>query len=249
MLPILIFPVVIGVISGLTFRNKRSFQFYILLSTFVLTFFITSNHYYFNYYHNADFLVTSKEQIHKFVDETKVITKEDREELTKNIDDFLSIFKDFIPFAYFVNSFLLSIFGFFITKFVFIRYIIKDDERIKGIETFTLNDYLIFPLIACWMIVLFVDKNLDYLLYMVTFNIALILSFLYLLQSIGIIKFFLKKKGIPVFLLGVAFMLIMILGLEFLLFFAILLTGFGILDLWIDFRKLKENAEDGGNQL
>ena len=83
-------------------------------------------------------------------------------------------------------------------------------------------------------------------------NIALIASVFYFIQAIGVIKFYILKKGWPTYTLPMMFMMILVLGGGGIVFFSVLLAGFGSLDLWADFRKLNistiENNVENNNE-
>ena len=89
-----------------------------------------------------------------------------------------------------------------------------------------------------WLVVLLVDKREYSIIYIFGLNIALIFSVLYLIQSVGVIRFFFRKKGLPQFLIPLSFFIILFLGSNFILFFFIILIGVGAIDFWADFRKL-----------
>ena len=72
----------------------------------------------------------------------------------------------------------------------------------------------------------------------ISLNIALGISALYAIQALGIIKFYLIRRGLPVFLLPLLIISIILLGISAFIFAATLLTGVGTLDLWADFRKI-----------
>ena len=68
-------------------------------------------------------------------------------------------------------------------------------------------------------------------------NIMIALLFLYMLQGLAIINFFFQKKNIPVFLRVFGYFLVF--AQQFLL---LLVAGLGLIDTWVDFRKLDKNA-------
>ena len=113
----------------------------------------------------------------------------------------------------------------------------------KSLEYYRMNDYLIFLFIGFWALFLILDSDLSPQINILSLNIALMLSILYAIQALGIIKFFLIRKGLPVFLLPVLVVSLIMLGIPAFTFAAILLTGLGTLDLWADFRKLNPGKE------
>ncbi len=88
------------------------------------------------------------------------------------------------------------------------------------------------------LLVLLVDGQEYPLIYLIALNMGLITALFYLVQAMGVIKFFLMKRNMPRYLLPVMFLFLLLTGLQILPFFLIILAGFGTLDLWADFRKL-----------
>jgi hypothetical protein len=127
-------------------------------------------------------------------------------------------------------------------KLLFIR--IFGPVKTKGLEFFRLNDYAIFILIGGWLSFLLLDKSEHEILYLAGLNIGLIVSALYLVQALGVVRFLLMKKNKPGHILTLALILTFILSIEVFVFIIILLTGFGTLDLWADFRKLNAESAD-----
>jgi hypothetical protein len=148
--------------------------------------------------------------------------------------------RDMLPFITFIYSLLIGSLSFFFLKKFFLK---KDGERMKALEFFKMNDYIIFALIGSWALFLILDSTSNPVSSIVSLNIALMLSVLYAVQAIGIAKFFLIRKGLPVFILPVLIFLVILLGASAFMFTAILLTGIGTLDLWADFRKLNPETK------
>lgn len=68
-------------------------------------------------------------------------------------------------------------------------------------------------------------------------NLLIVTGAIYLFQGMAIVAFYFKKMEAPLFL--------RILGYSLILFqqmFTILVMGFGLFDLWFDFRRLKKEA-------
>jgi hypothetical protein len=135
---------------------------------------------------------------------------------------------------------MVASFSFLLMKKIFMK---KQGEGVRSLELFRLNDYFIFSLIAGWGIFLLLDKNQFPVITVMALNIALAASVLYIIQALGIIKFFIIKKGMPVIMLPLVILTLLILGPSILVFSMILLIGLGTLDLWGDFRKLTHEIE------
>lgn len=66
-------------------------------------------------------------------------------------------------------------------------------------------------------------------------NILIVILFFYLLQGFSILHFFFNKKRIPIFLRAAGYFLI--IAQQFLMLLVVVL---GIIDVWVDFRKLEK---------
>ncbi|MBN2569538.1 MAG: YybS family protein [Deltaproteobacteria bacterium] len=64
-------------------------------------------------------------------------------------------------------------------------------------------------------------------------NIVIIMLFAYMMQGLSIINFFFDKKNLPWFLRAIGYFLIFVQ--QFLL---IIVIGLGLIDVWVNFRKL-----------
>lgn len=65
-------------------------------------------------------------------------------------------------------------------------------------------------------------------------NLLIITGSVYFFQGLAIVAFYFKKMGTPSFMRGIGYFLII-----FQQIFTILVIGFGLFDLWFDFRRLK----------
>ncbi len=69
----------------------------------------------------------------------------------------------------------------------------------------------------------------------VALNILIIMLFLYLLQGLSVINFYFNTKKIPTFVRIIGYFLIF--AQQFVL---LLVIGLGLIDVWVDFRKLQK---------
>jgi hypothetical protein len=249
--------IIVGATAGYTFKNNKNLRFFIFLTSLSITFIFAFNHYYLKNVKNIDILQDNKNKFSDILKESNIPDSE-RKQIIQKIDETLDIVKDMIPFAYFLSAFILSFVGFFLIKYLFIywKFVKSDNTEIKlkedenknntfydGIEKFKVFDYLIFIYIAAWFIVLLVDKKIYYYLNIAGLNIALIIACYYLIQAFGIIKFLLKKKGLPSSLLLIIVFSLLIFGMEYMIFLLIILSSLGAIDFWADFRKLEMNIK------
>jgi uncharacterized protein YybS (DUF2232 family) len=55
---------------------------------------------------------------------------------------------------------------------------------------------------------------------------------LYFMQGLAIVRYFFRRRNVPGFIQGISYILILLLNP-----LPLVVTGFGIFDLWADFRK------------
>lgn len=234
---IMLSPLFIGATAALSFRSGRSLEFFVLVTSLSLTLVFTGNYLFLKYARNTDLVAESRDRIVDVV-KTADIAESEKKEFLSRTDQTLDTLRNIVPFAYFMNSLAVSLICWLTLRLLHSRLPGPGVPEIKGIEYFKLNDYFIFILIFGWLAVLLVDKKSYYPVYAAGLNLALIFSALYLMQAIGIAKFFLARKGIPRMVLPAALLGILFFGVEAALFVSIILTSLGAIDFWADFRKL-----------
>lgn len=233
--------IVIGSTAGFILRNNKKFQTFLFISTLSISLISASNYYYLKNFRNIDILQNSKQDFISVINKNEIPDSE-KNEINQRLDETITIISDMVFFVYFLNSLLMSLICFYPVKFILFRFFRKGDDYNWIIEEFRLKEYLIFIFIAGWLIVLLVDRK-NYFIYTTGLNISLILSCFYLIQAFGIIKFIFKKKNFPFFFIPVVLLVFLFIGVEYLFFVLIILSSIGILDFWLDFRKLNLNKK------
>ncbi len=240
-IPTLISPVLIGFMTGQTLKRKITLDSFLMVSALFLTLVYTGNFYYLKEYKNYNIVTESKTQMLEIIKNSS-IPEENKKQLRGEIDAYLEIAEKIVPFSFFINSLVISLFGYFMVKILFSR--LFGIFTVKGLEYFRLNDYTIFFLIGSWLSFLIVNRTEHEILSQAVLNAGLMVSALYLVQALGIIRFLLMRKNRPAYMLPLALIVTFILSIEAFIFIIILLTGFGTLDLWADFRKLNAGSMD-----
>lgn len=241
--PLIFTPILIGAFGGISFRLNRSFQFFILVSSFSLALIFTLNYYILKEFKNIDLFVNIKGSVINLLEESSDVSKTEKDNIIKKIDVTLKETEKIIPFIYYLNSYFISIFCFYILSIIFEKFYTKNEININGIDFFRLNDYFIYPFICGWLIVLLVEREEYNSIVNIGLNVSLILSVLYLIQAIGIIKFYFRKRKIPSIFLTMLLLIVFLFGMEYFLFILIMLSGLGVIDFWADFRQLdKKNT-------
>jgi hypothetical protein len=219
---------------------------------------ITADYHILKYVKEYDFIDHSAAETAQLLKENKIKmeqvfeqynrSEDDKKKFLESIDTYIDTLgdrkwvqfaKDMLPFAAFFYSILLTGFSFFLMKKFFLR---KYGENVKALEFFRVNEFVIFILIAGWGIFIMIDKIQYPTITAIALNAGLAVSVLYTIQAIGIIKFFIMKRKMPVFILPLIIISLMLMPMVFVFVMA-MLTGFGVLDLWGDFRKLNSNNE------
>ena len=253
-----VLPLIAGTIGGYCFKKGLGLDFFITVSSLLFAVSITANYHILKHVKEYDFIDHSMVETVQLLKENKIkmeqtfdqynISENDKKNFLESIDVYIDILndrkwvqfaKDMLPFAAFFYSILLTGFSFFLMKKFFMK---KFGEGVKALELFRVNEFVIFILIAGWGIFIMID-NVQYPVITVTaLNIALSASVLYTIQAIGIVKFFIMKRGLPVVILPLLIITLLFVPIVFVFVMA-MLTGVGILDLWGDFRKLNSGKE------
>ncbi len=235
-------PVVIGGTAGYTFRSGKPLVFFLLVSVLSLTVAFSANYYFLKEYHGFDLLADSQKRVGDMIRAADLPEAEKAEILAK-VDGSLEVIGDILPFSYFLHSLIIASLCYMILRPFFMRRGMAVTADESGLAYFRLRDYYIFALIAGWLVVLLVDEESYRAVYLIGLNCALCFSSLYLVQALGIARFYLEKKGAPLFFLPLAVFVVLLLGVEALLFVSIVLLSIGALDFWADFRKLEARGK------
>ena len=252
-------PLITGTAGGYCFKKSSGLDFFITVSAILFAVVFTADFYILKEVKGYDFIETGKVEVVQLLEQTRgevekvfeqyKTPEENRKKLRADFDTSLQMIqdskwiqfaKDMIPFTAFIYSVLVTGFSFLLMKKIFMK---KQGETVRALEFFRLNDYFIFSLIAGWGIFIMLDKTQYPVISVIALNIALAASVLYIIQALGIIKFFIIKKGMPLVLLPLLILTLLILGPSIIMFAMIVLIGIGTLDLWGDFRKLNPEIE------
>ena len=252
-------PLITGTAGGYCFKKSSGLDFFITVSAILFALTFTADFYVLKAARGYDFIETgkvqvvqlleqSKEEMEKVFDQYKT-PEENRKKLREDFDTSLQLIqdskwiqfaRDMIPITAFIYSLMVTSFSFLLMKKFFMK---KQGAAVRALEFFRLNDYFIFSLIAGWGIFMLLDDAKNPVISVIALNVALAGSVLYIIQALGIIKFYIIKKGMPIVLLPLLIMTILLLGPSIIMFAMIVLIGIGTLDLWGDFRKLNPEIE------
>ena len=150
--------------------------------------------------------------------------KVDQQMLEKASSLFVLIFP-----GIFINSYLTMV---WLNILLIKKVLLKKGIIVKSIENLNqwkAPEYLVFGVIAL-SVLIFLPV---YALKLLAVNCLIILMFVYFSQGIAVVSFFFQKKSVPFALRIFFYILIAIQPL-----FMFLVIGFGLFDIWINFRKL-----------
>ena len=258
-LSIFIVPLIFGTTGGYCLKKSKGLDFYLTVSAIFFAILFTGNYYLIKKIHNYDMVSVSGQILLNKIEESEPVLEKlfqeynvpeaNRKQLRENFNQNFEILKDrkwiqfardTLPLATFIYSLVIGALSFFFLKKFFLK---QNEKRLKPLEYYRLNDYLIFLFMGSWAIFLVLDKSFSPLINIVSLNIAFMISVLYAIQALGIAKFFLIRKGLSPYLLSLLILLLILLGIPAIAFVSILLTGIGTLDLWADFRKLNPDKK------
>lgn len=143
--------------------------------------------------------------------------------------------------GYLIKQIILIFLSILFVKFYFKRKLEKAALNFN-IKNYTMNDDWVWALIGSWALVylnLYINNNL---LGIICWNSAVIVSFLFFLRGLAIIKIVADRLKIPKFL---QYAVLLFLFFYFFLFFVIIATGIGTADIWL---KIQENMDKTRNK-
>ncbi|HPJ14043.1 MAG TPA: DUF2232 domain-containing protein [Spirochaetota bacterium] len=230
----------IGSITGFAYRSKRSVQFIVLTSVFLVFGIFAADYLYETNYMGASLANEAETAVQSFLDSGRIDDKQ-KAEFAEQYKFVMEIMKDLVPFMIFVSALMISFAGFSILDLIFKR-ILKAENSIKGIENFKVNEWLVFVVIFSIALIVFDKEGNFYPAKTVGKNILLVMTVVYFIQSLGIIKFVLMKKRIPVFIMPLFLLGMAIFSFQVFGFVVMFLAGIGLLDIWADFRKFSPES-------
>ena len=230
----------IGSITGFAYRSKRSVQFIVLTSVFLVFGIFAADYLYETNYMGASLANEAETAVQSFLDSGRIDDKQ-KAEFAEQYKFVMEIMKDLVPFMIFVSALMISFAGFSILDLIFKR-ILKAENSIKGIENFKVNEWLVFVVIFSIALIVFDKEGNFYPAKAAGKNILLVLTVIYFIQSLGILKFVLMKKRIPVFIMPLFLLGMAIFSFQVFGFIVMFLAGIGLLDIWADFRKFSPES-------
>ena len=242
--PALVAAAAIGIIAGYSMREKKSFQFYLICASCAVGCVLSVNFYALKFGRGIDLFNESRTQFIEYVNKAE-LPEEKKLELRTSFDAASVLIRELIPFSYFMNGLFFAAIAYAVVRFILRMIADRDAGCGRGIEYFRLNDYLIYTLIVGWLGVMLIDAVRFPWLHALCLNTALIFSMLYVIQAMGIVKYFTIKKGFSFKLVAAVFLAIVLFFNEALIFAMVIMASIGAIDFWADFRKLESAGRSG----
>ena len=248
-------PAVFGIAGGWCFRKKTGLDFFLTVSAIAFAVLFTGNYLFQKNVRGFDMVKASMDEMAIVLESSKSgidqlavqynKSKEERDLIISDLNNMIATIhdskwmqmaRDIVPFSAFLLGAVIAGASFFFMMKVAMK---RAAAGVKPLQFFRLNDYFIFALIAGIAGLLLVRHETYPVLYVITLNTALIVSALYVIQAMGIVKHYFIRRNIPVFVLPLLMVTMTLISPGLMVFFMILFTGLGSLDLWADFRKLQ----------
>jgi hypothetical protein len=238
-LPMVSTPFILGAVGGLTFKKGKSLEFYLMTTTLILTALSAGFFYFYLFVLKVDFFEMQRSFFVQFMGTARVppdIRKE-----------WLGAFEEskyLVPFGTFMNSVIFSSAAYIVIKRILFK--VCKAERVSGLEFFRISDYWIFVLIAGLALFLLVDSGAYQVVHIAGLNIMLGAALLYFIQGVGVIKYLLTRRGVPGYVIPLAFAGLFLIGFAGLwasMFLSVIIAGMGALDIWADFRNLTKKKD------
>lgn len=225
--------IIAGTVFGYVAR-QFSFQRYFILSVLVLWFSLLIVYYLQYYIKGIDVVVDNQKLIQQMIEGSSLDAAE-KSVMLQQLSDFMPTMRILMPFSYFFSAILISLFVYALVYAFFIRFKFLQNSDSK-FAFFRVNEWIVFLLIASWATVLFGKSS--HVIWAIALNIGLILCVMYTIQGLSIISFYFEKKQWPK-LYGIVLLFVgMLLGFQVLFFIITMLMGLGIIDFWMNFRKI-----------
>lgn len=240
--PVVLQPCILGIIAGISFRFGKSFQFYLISATLSIASALSAQYLFLKYAMNIDLAILIEERLLEML-RLYTLPEESKNLFMGEVERAVKIFSGLFPFTYFTNTLIWSSISWPILRFIFNVFPVKgvgnSSLELKGIDNFRLNDYTVFVLIFSLASIAFFMNKPQSLPFLAGVNIALACMMFYFVQAIGILRFFIKQKKLPSFALPIILIVLMVILVPgTLLPVLVIISAWGLFDLWIDFRKI-----------
>lgn len=225
--------IIAGAVFGHT-AQRFSFQRYFIVSVLVLWFSLLVVYYLQYYLKGIDIVVDNQKMIQQMIESSSLGAAE-KTVILQQLENFVPTMRILTPFSYFFTSIVISLFIYVLMYAFFIRFkFLKVSD--SQFTLFRVDEWIVFLLIISWATVLL--GNSAHVLWAIALNIGLILCVVYTIQGLSIVSFYFEKKQWPKLYGMVLLFMGVLLGFQVLFFIITMLMGLGIIDFWMNFRKI-----------
>ncbi len=225
--------VIAGAVFGYT-AHRFSFQRYFIASVLILWCALLIVYYLQYHLKGIDVVADNQKMIQQMI-EVSSLGAAEKSVMLQQLEDFVPTMRILIPFSYFFSAIVISLFMYVLVYAFFMRFKLLQNSDSK-FALFRVDEWIVFLLIASWAIVLFGTSG--HVIWAVALNIGLSLCVVYTIQGLSIISFYFEKKKWPK-LYGIVLLFVgILLGFQVLFFILTMLLGLGIIDFWMNFRKI-----------
>jgi len=215
------------IITGAVFgyvAKRFSFQRYFITSVTIVWLLLLIIHYILYFVKGIDAVSGNQKIIEEIINASSVPVTE-KQVLSQQLKDFLPLMRVLMPFSYFFSSAAISILVYAFVFAFFVRF-----------KLFRVDEWVVFLLIASWLVVLLGKESQT--VWAIALNIGLVLCVVYTIQGISVILFLFEKKQWPKLYGFLILFVTILLGFQVMFFVITMLMGIGIIDFWMNFRKI-----------
>lgn len=156
------------------------------------------------------------------------------------VDKIAQTFAVFYPAFLAVGSLFCASVNFSIVRFLLTRVNRIAPDFMEGFSGWVLPEHLVWAFIVSGGAFFLSESGLRVL----GLNVFIVMVAIYFLQGLAIVVYTLEKKAVP----GILWFLVMTLIITQPLVMGVV-SGFGLFDLWVDFRKLKPVPDDNDTDI
>ena len=163
------------------------------------------------------------------------------EDVRETIEHLKKITVRIFPALLIIGLIIGSIVNYFTAQYLWLKYIARESSPKRSFSQWILPDYVVWTFIVPGFLLVFpgigVVRN-------VSLNLFILVSLIYFLQGMSVTVFFYRKLQVsPVFRRLVLPLFIFLIILTAGPFVALVITGVGLFDTWVDFRKIRPKTQ------
>lgn len=225
--------VISGAVFGYT-AKRFSFQQHFMFSVLALWFVFLIVYYLMHHVKGIDVVSENYKIIQDMVSGSSVSVA-DKALMMKQLENFYPTMRVLMPFSYFFSSVIISLLVYVMAFPIFVRlkFLALPDGQFS---LFRVNEWIVYLLTASWLTVLLAGQYK--FIWGIALNIGLILCLIYTIQGLAVISHFFERKQWPKIYGILLILFAVVLGFQVAFFVLTMLMGIGVIDFWMNFRKI-----------